>query len=71
MQEFDPNALQGFDAALFNSQQYKMAHLQCWIIGGDIKSLSELVKTAAAIEASSKTCFYVQDWAASTNKFSH
>ena len=70
MQDFDPKALQGFAVAVANSQQYKMKHLQCWIIAGDIKSQSELVK-AAAIEASSKTCFYVQDWAASTKKFSH
>jgi len=71
MQDFDPQALQGFAAAVANSQQYKMATLHCWIIAGDIKSQSELVKAAAAIEASSKTCFHVQDWAADTNKFSH
>jgi len=62
MTDFEPQALQGFDAAKFNQQQYKMAHLQAWIEGGDIKNHSELLKAASAIDASAKSFTYVQDW---------
>jgi len=69
MNNFDAKSLQGFDAALFNQQQYKMAHLQRWVEGGDITNHSELLQASCAIEVSSGAFSYVQDWAARTNQF--
>lgn len=69
MNEFNPKELQGFDTALFNQQQYKMAHLQTWVESGCIVDHSQLLKASAAIGASGKAFNYVQDWAARTNQF--
>lgn len=60
---FIPESLQGFDAARFNQQQYKAAHLQRWIESGEIKSNSELLKSASAIEASFSVFAMVHHWA--------
>ena len=69
MNNFNAKSLQGFDAALFNQQQYKMAHLQRWIEAGDITNHSELLKASSSIEASYKAFSYVEDWAIRTNQF--
>jgi len=68
MNQFEPQALQGFDAAKFNEQQYKMAHLQAWIEGECIRTTSELLKASSAIDGSFKTFTYVLDWALNNNK---
>tara|TARA_R110001606_G_C14908248_1_gene594969 strand:+ start:288 stop:497 length:210 start_codon:yes stop_codon:yes gene_type:complete len=69
MNEFNPKELQGFDTALFNQQQYKMAHLQRWVESRCIVDHSQLLKASTAIEASGKAFNYVQDWASRTNQF--
>ena len=68
MNQFEPQALQGFDAAKFNEQQYKMAHLQAWIEGECIRTTSELLKASSAIDGSYKTFTYVLEWALNNNK---